>query len=97
MTNNCCRVKFRIRDPDAAAFRIGDVDRVKMGVGDPVIRTGDYDIYDGPYEAVSAVRRDTVLNTRGMAMADDVTIHPIPIYEVSNPQGGKTVTIGNIE
>ena len=52
--------------------------------------------YEGPYTAVSGLYYGTVLETEGRRMAANVNIEPIPIHEVSNPQGGVTVTIGNV-
>ena len=52
--------------------------------------------YEGPYTAVSQLYYGTTLETSGKRMADNVTIEPIPIHEVSNPKGGVTVTIGSL-
>lgn len=49
--------------------------------------------FDGPYEVTPKVS-EIVLGTKNKSMADDVTIFQIPYSEVSNPQGGYTVTIG---
>lgn len=54
-----------------------------------------YPMYEGPYE-VTPLFDEQILETRKKSMADDVTVLAIPIYEVSNPQGGTTVTIGGI-
>lgn len=47
---------------------------------------GDYDVVPG--------REKTVLETAAKVMDDDVTVHPIPYYQVSNNSGGTTVYIG---
>lgn len=49
--------------------------------------------FEGPYEVKPKVI-EQVLETNEKVMEDDVTVFAIPIYEVTNPQGGKTVTIG---
>jgi hypothetical protein len=51
--------------------------------GDPYI--GDY--------AVTPKTEQQILPTKGKTMAEDVTIHPIPIFTVSNTSGGNTVYI----
>lgn len=53
-------------------------------------------VYEGPYNAVPRLYVGEILETKGKQMTDNVTIEPIPIWEVSNPQGGKTVTIGSV-
>lgn len=61
---------------------------------DAVTRTtsGDIPVYDGPYEAIPKVDAQT-LPTAKKLMTDDVTVHGVPFYEVSNEQGGNTVYI----
>lgn len=51
-----------------------------------------YEDYTGPYEVTPKVESQS-LNTADKHMAHDVTIEPIPYYEVSN-QNGKTIIIG---
>lgn len=61
---------------------------------DAVTRTSSSDVpvYDGPYEAIPKVEAQT-LPTAKKLMTDDVTVHGVPIYEVSNTSGGNTVYI----
>ena len=61
---------------------------------DAVTRTSanDIPVYDGPYEAIPKVEAQT-LPTAQKLMTDDVTVHGVPFYEVSNDQGGNTVYI----
>lgn len=47
---------------------------------------GDYDVVPG--------REGTTLETRDMVMDDDVVVHPIPFFSVSNLSGGTTCYIG---
>lgn len=49
--------------------------------------------YDGEYSVVPR-KIEQVLETKNKSMRDDVTIDPINYAEVTNPQGGKTATIG---
>lgn len=49
--------------------------------------------YAGSYEVIPALDSQT-METAGQLMRKDVTIKPIPIYEVSNNAGGTTVIIG---
>lgn len=51
------------------------------------------EIYDGPYE-VTPSGNFILLPTADRILVDDVLVHPIPYTEVSNEQGGITVTIG---
>ena len=56
---------------------------------------GEYHLpYDGPYEVDASLYYDKVLDTYGRNMSEDVKVNKIPVLEVSNPQGGKTITIG---
>lgn len=52
------------------------------------------EIYQGPYEATPTVS-GLVLETARKAMEQDVTIRPIPYYDVTNPVGGRTIYIAN--
>lgn len=49
--------------------------------------------YEGPYE-VTPHFYEQQLQTKSKLMTDDVTVEIIPAHEVTNPQGGLTVTIG---
>lgn len=51
-----------------------------------------YEDYVGPYKVTPKVESQA-LSTADKHMAHDVTIEPIPYYEVSN-QNGKTIIIG---
>ena len=51
--------------------------------------------YDGPYEVTPMVDTTQILPTANLVMSDNVNINQIPYYEVSNPSGGKTATIGD--
>ena len=64
----------------------GNVVRAVIGGGIP---------YDGEYVVTPEFDEQT-LHTRGRSMRDDVTIHAIPISRTINPQGGRTVYIGEV-
>lgn len=49
--------------------------------------------YDGAYE-VTPRKVEQVLETKNKSMREDLVVDPITYLEVSNPQGGKTATIG---
>jgi len=52
--------------------------------------------YDGTYEPVPILYDELVLPTAHLLMTKNVRVQPITIYEVSNPKGGRTVTIGMV-
>lgn len=57
-----------------------------------VIEGGDYSVYPGPYSVIPKVDAQT-LSTEHMVCSDDIVVEAVPYLEVSNPEGGKTVTI----
>lgn len=61
---------------------------ISEGCGGP-----GYPHYKGPYQVVPSVA-STVLETTDKVLDDDVTVHPIPFFRVSNPAGGSTCYIG---
>ena len=52
-----------------------------------------YTDYKGTYDPIPTVEGVT-LATKDKHMTDDVTIQPIPTYEVQNEKGGVTFIIG---
>lgn len=50
--------------------------------------------YDGSYEITPLPYTDTLMETNGKRMTDDVTVLAIPYYETTNESGGYTVNIG---
>ena len=58
--------------------------------------TTPYPTYDGPYNVEPRFFTGHTLETKNKAMTDNVTVDPIKVYEVSNPYGGKTMTIGSV-
>lgn len=55
-----------------------------------------FENYNGDYNVVPKMEGQT-LETQDKRMTKNVTIEPIPFYEVSNPQGGITFIIGGNE
>lgn len=55
--------------------------------------SGSLPWYKGDYE-VTPKTTEIVLPTKNKSMKEDVTVFQIPYREVTNPQGGLTVTIG---
>lgn len=51
-------------------------------------------MYQGDYTVTPKAETPTVLETKGLVMASDVTVVKIPKYVVSNLAGGDTVYIG---
>lgn len=65
---------------------------VPFGMGVKIV-AGNYKMYEGEYEVTPSFETQA-LETAGLAMAEDVTVFPIPVSRASNPSGGKTVIIG---
>lgn len=58
-----------------------------------VVDGGRLPAYTGPLEVVPLFTNQT-LETNQKSMPGDVNVTPIPVYFVSNPQGGETAYIG---
>ena len=54
---------------------------------------GSFPIYQGPYEVIPTFE-DIILQTAEHILNKDVTVKEIYVGRVTNPAGGKTVTIG---
>ena len=52
--------------------------------------------YEGEYTVMPILYDETVLQTAWKTLNRNVTVLPIKIHEVSNPKGGKTITIGAV-
>lgn len=59
------------------------------------ITNGEVHYYDGPYEVTPMVNTTQILPTSNLFLSENVNVNQIPYYEVSNPSGGKTATIGD--
>ena len=51
--------------------------------------------YKGPYEVVSDLFEDTIVNTKDKYLSSDITLKKIAFVETSNESDGITVYIGN--
>jgi len=54
-----------------------------------------YPSYTGPYTVTPLVNGNLVLQTDDKLMTENLTVLKVPQYEVSNPSGGLTLTIGD--
>ena len=50
--------------------------------------------YEGVYSFYPSLSSDIILQTKQKKLRDDITCYKVPYAEVSNPQGGETITIG---
>lgn len=81
-------------DSSALAVEFGADQGFVVGFGQLTeVSPDDREHYMGNYDVVPG-REATVLETAAKVMDDDVTVHPIPYFQVSNLSGGKTVYIG---
>lgn len=72
------------------------IDEDNTAIGLRITEGGDMlPFYAGPYEYTPDFD-GAVLETKNKSMLDDVTIRAIPISRTTNPQGGKTVYIGEV-
>ena len=51
------------------------------------------DVFNGKYTVVPKTE-EQVLRTRKLVMVDDMTVTEIPVYNITNQSGGRTVYIG---
>lgn len=70
-----------------------DSDQLTAEFGE-MYRSGDYEYYEGEYVVTPQAWEETVLETEGLVLTDDVTVLRIPYFETSNLGGGKTAIIG---
>lgn len=54
----------------------------------------DVEVYEGAYTVTPKVEAQTLL-TANKFLQDDVSVHGVPFYEVSNTSGGNTVYIAS--
>lgn len=75
---------------------LGKIPNVTVEIQDVVLETGgDVPLYSGPYEVTPKVETPVTLATKALRMKEDVVVHRIPQYEVSNEAGGKTFIVGD--
>ncbi len=77
-------------------FAVGNVPEIAAEIEDVVLETGgNVPLFAGPYEVTPRVYGAVTLETKALRMKEDVVVHKIPQYEVSNEAGGKTFIIGD--
>lgn len=78
----------------ATTERLGTV---KVGDGIAVADDGTISVesYDGTLTVTPRVAAATVLGTAGKVVRQDIEVAEIPVYEVSNEEGGFTIIIGD--
>ena len=86
------RIVFRIRDPDALVFKVGETEQLQMGLGDPVIMSDIYPEYEGPYEVTPGPEAQ-VLQTRNRTLSQVITVGPIPKNYGLITYNGRTITV----
>ena len=87
-------VSMEISEGAEIELQITEETEASLEMGAELIIGGLAPEYEGPCEVTPKINAKQTLQTRDMLMPDDVTVHQITVAEVSNPQGGKTVTIG---
>lgn len=77
-------------------FAVGRIPEITVELKNVVVEAGDdTPQYEGPYEVTPRVETAVTLKTKALRMREDVVIHKIPQFEVSNDAGGKTFIIGD--
>jgi hypothetical protein len=66
---------------------------IRVSVQNEIIETQSAP-YEGSYEVIPSTISSIVLECKNKQMRHNVTVQKIPFEQVSNPQGGKTTTIG---
>lgn len=59
--------------------------------------TGYVPTYEGETTVTPKLGTETILQTKGKRMTENITVTEIPIAAVSNAADGKTITIGGIK
>lgn len=77
-------------------FAVGKTVEISAEIEDVVLETGgDVPLFQGPYEVTPKVYGAVTLATKALRMKEDMVVHRIPQYEVSNEAGGKTFIVGD--
>lgn len=85
-------VIFRPQNPLTVKI---DAARVGVSLGNSIVKEYvNAPAYTGEYVVTPLAHEQTVLETSGKRMVDDVTVREVPYYEVSNLTG-KTVYIAD--
>lgn len=91
-----CAIEISIPTAESLTLTVLPPPLIDIAIGcGGVHESADY--YDGEYVVTPLAWEQTVLNTDGLLMRDDVTVLEIPYYRSSNPHGGDTIFIGYSE
>ncbi len=74
---------------------VGDSTIKLKNVANVIYQTEDVEAYGGSYEVTPKVTREQTLETKRKVMKDNVTVHKMPQFEVSNEAGGYTLILGD--
>lgn len=81
---------------DPISVFLGKPPNITAEIQGVVLETGgNLPLYTGPYEVTPKVNTAVTLDTKALRMKEDVVVHKIPQYEVSNEAGGKTFIVGD--
>lgn len=69
-------------------------DIIVEGIAPTAVPQGEYSVYTGQYEVTPIAHLDQMLRTKNTVLEDNIVIEKIPIHQVDNAAGGRTVTIG---
>ena len=69
-------------------------DIIVEGIAPTTVNEGEYAVYTGQYEVTPIAHLDQMLRTKNTVLEDNIVIEKIPIHQVDNAAGGRTVTIG---
>lgn len=86
-------LKLKIKD-STLKLNVKDSNIKIKSVVTIVHQTADAEMYSGSYEITPEVNNDISLSTRNKIMKENLTVLKIPLIEVSNESGGKTLIIG---
>ena len=91
---NSIEIPISIEPPEPIVMIMEVHDRevpIELSI-DYKINGTEYPTYPGPYVVIPKAI-DQTLDTRDKVMAYDVLVTEVPIYKISNPQGGFTFKI----
>lgn len=81
---------------DPISVFLGKPPNITAEIQEVVLETGgNLPLYTGPYTVTPKVNTAVTLATKALRMKEDVVVHKIPQYEVSNEAGGKTFIVGD--
>lgn len=72
-----------------------DAPEIEINLDNGIIRITP-ELYTGAYIVTPKIAEETILQTAQKYLENNVRVLEIPVHEVTNPQGGTTVTIGEV-